>query len=200
MFSTLHSSDHNTVEFYMKTQISITTTKESISIMAPFSETNNKCFRSKGGKFDRPAGAWVFPVTPAVTDLITTLWGQPSQLVRIRVDESQITGGSEWMIGGYKLACRRHRDRAVEMPTGVRVEEGGWTDSGGSMKHPKPLCEGDSFALSIVVHRSFAEAHGHEIIAEDTDSIPETGSQLLEYTSDELLAELTRRGLITNEA
>lgn len=184
----------------MKTQISITTTKESISIIAPFAETNNKRFRSKGGKFDRPSGAWVFPVTPAVTELITTLWGLPSQLVRIRVDNSQITGSSEWMIGGYKLACRRHRDRAVEMPAGVRVEEGGWTDSGGSMKHPRPDCEGDFIILSVVVHRSFAEAHGHQIIAEDTDSMSETESRLIEFSNDELLAELTRRGLIANAA
>ena len=200
MFSSLRPSDPNTVNLYMKTLISITTIKESISIMAPFSETNNKRFRSKGGKFDRPSGAWVFPVTPAVTDLITTLWGIPSQLVRIRVDKSQITGSNEWMIGGYKLACRRHRDRAVEMPAGVQIEEGGWTDSGGSMKHPKPECDGDCITLSVVVHRSFAEAHGHEIIAEHSDSPSETSSRLHEFTDNALLAEATRRGLIADAA
>jgi hypothetical protein len=184
----------------MKTQINITTTKEFISIMAPFSETNNTRFRSKGGKFDRASGAWVFPVTSAVTSLITTLWGMPSQLVRIKVDDSQITGSAEWMIGGYKLACRRHRDRAVEMPTGVQVEEGGFTDTGGSVKHPKPLYEGDSITLSVVVHRSFADAHGLEIVAEDTDVVSETPNRLIGFTDDELLAEITRRGLIANAA
>lgn len=200
MFSTFHPSDPNTVEIYMRTQIAITNSKESINIMAPYSETNNKRFRGKGGKFDRQTGAWVFPVTPAVTELITTLWGIPSQLVRIRVDKSQITGSNEWMIGGYKLACRRHRDRAVEMPAGVQVEEGGWADSGGSMKHPKPECDGDCITLSVVVHRSFAEAHGLEIIAEDTDSQSEHVNQLAGFTDDELLAEATRRGLLIADA
>jgi hypothetical protein len=184
----------------MKSQIDITTTKECIRIVAPFSEANNKKFRSKGGKFDRTSRAWEFPATPTVTDLITTLWGTPGQLVRVRVERNQITEHSEWMIGGYILASRRHRDHAVDMPAGVQVEEGGWTDTGGSMKHPKPECEDDSITLSAVVHRSFAEARGLEIIAEDTDSQSEAVNLLAGFSDDELIAEATRRGLMIADA
>src|SRR5690606_1776022 len=57
----------------LKCQIAITRTEECIIIDAPYSNYNNKIFRSRGGKFEKGRG-WIFPSLPAVEEMIDNLW------------------------------------------------------------------------------------------------------------------------------
>ena len=64
------------------------------------------------------------------------------------------------------------------------------------MQYPCPTPEGDGITLSIVVHRSFAEALGLEIIEEDTGAAAEPASILSDIPDAAILAEAIRRGFI----
>jgi hypothetical protein len=179
----------------MKSQITITTLGDTLRIASPFSETNNKVYRSKGGKFDRENGSWVFANTDATREMIANLWGATSPLVRAKIDFTQIVTGMEWQVGGYKLAHRRDRDGPVEMAPGVRIESGAWRPSGGSRNCPMPACIADEITLSVIVFRSYAEANDLEIIDEDRGEDAEIDSALSGFSDEEIFREAKRRGV-----
>lgn len=180
----------------MKSQITITTLRDTVQIVSPYSEVNNKIFRSKGGKFDRDSAAWIFSNTQAIEEMIENLWGVTSQLVRAKIDQETIEMGKEWQTGGYKLAHRRDRDSPVEMAPGVRLESGAWKGSGGSVNHPMPACVDDEITLSVVVHRAYAEANDLEIIDEDCGDEPEIENGLSTFTDEEIYREAKKRRLL----
>lgn len=177
----------------MKTQIQISKSNGSISIVAPYSETNNAKFRNRGGKYDRSSG-WVFADAPASRELISELWGDESPLcvVRIPLGDAKSCGNQE-MLGGYVLASRRGRDYRVELADGVTLMEGSFCGSGGSVKNPCVTWDGD-VVLHVVVRRSFAERNNLTIVESEDQPVADS-NPLADYSDDQLLAEIKRRGL-----
>ena len=201
-------------------QVTITTSAETIKVVAPFSTKNNSAFRNRGGKFDNARG-WILPNTPTVQELIQELWGTSETLVWVRVQGGCITGHQIAQIGGYVIASRRERDKSVSMARGVQVEHGRWLSSGGSVKNPA-VTGSDDLTVKVLVRKDFAEANNLEIIEEmvpapvvpesplvfaivgktsdvtDTPATPapvEIENPLAGYSDDQIKTEFTRRGL-----
>jgi len=206
-------------------QVTITTSADTIKVVAPFSSKNNSAFRNRGGKFDRARG-WILPNTPTVQDLLQELWGTSETLVWARVQGGDITGRQIAQVGGYVIASRRERDKSVSMARGVQVENGHWFDSGGSVKNPA-VTGSDDLTIKVLVRKDFAEANKLEIIEEtvpapvvaesplvftlvgkdfDEANIDEVApaavpapvvveNPLANYTDEQIKAEFLRRGL-----
>jgi hypothetical protein len=189
-----------------KTQIEITSQGGTVSISAPYSESNNEIFRSRGGKFDRDSSSWTFSDSPSVAAMVSDLFGDDSSLVTVSLQGSDLTQygqgqfrevGNQWKLGGYVIGSRRFRDSRVESPEGVTLFEGNWESRGGSQKSPRVTSSGD-IVIHAVVRRCFAERHNLNIVGQEQEvptpePIQET-NPLAQYTDAQLIAELTRRG------
>ena len=174
----------------MKPQINITETIDKITVKCPYSLTNNRLFKEKGGRWDAVCKQWVFDRTATTMDMITELFGNPSQLVIARVPLDRITDyGKQLQVGGYVVATRYRHNTPVEVPIGVQVEKGHWQDMGGSPAEPRVTGDKD-MSITVVMHESYAKREKLEIIEHDT-----TPTNPLEYFEDnDLFEELHRRG------
>jgi hypothetical protein len=149
------------------TQITTTYTIDRIEIRGPYSEENNKRFRSIGGKFSRDLG-WQLPQSPASEDLISELFGKESETVVIEVPMNAgfPTYKQTLQMEGYVLASRRGRDTSVSLAPGVKVFSGSFTSRGGSAKSPA-VTWNEGTILHVAVRREFAESHEFAIVPDD---------------------------------
>lgn len=139
----------------MQTNISVESGK--IKVTGPYSETNNERWRNLGGKFI--GGGWVLPDNDTVREVIAGIFGAKSEEVEVLVPLFKVDGRrNAYQIGGYVLAQRRGRDRAVDMPDGVSLAAGGFPRSGGSVKNPSVNASDDT-VFRLVCRKSFAEAN-----------------------------------------
>lgn len=180
-------------------QLQFARSDQHVWILGPYNPANHKAYKLHNGTLDATKTSqgqkpWKFAATPATDEMIVGLFGERSPLACALLKDSDISKGeARWRIGGYLLAATEGRDRGVKIPTGVRLEQGSWLPSGGSMQYP--TIEDDGVVLSVVVRREFAERHGLEIIAEDASSQPAEISPLTRASNEDLLAECRRRGL-----
>jgi hypothetical protein len=174
----------------MKPQVIITETIDKITIKCPYSLTNNRIFKEKGGRWDAVCKQWVFDRTTTTMEMITQLFGDPRQLVIAKVPLDRITEyGKQWQVGGYVVATRYRHNSPVELPIGVQVEKGHWNDTGGNTADPRVTGDKD-LSITVVMYESYAMREKLEIIEHDT---PPTNP--LEYFGDsDLIEELHRRG------
>lgn len=174
----------------MKPQVIITKTKNGISISSPFSHSNNAIFRSKGGVWNPETKCWDFPNTAATLEMIEQLFGAMSPLARVRIPADAVTEeGNQWKVGGHVVGHRQHSDSPVAMPPGVQLAKGEWEKHGGTAAEPR-VTGSDDLVVTAVVHRSFAEREGLEVIAAEEDAV---WNPLAERSIEELEDELKRR-------
>jgi hypothetical protein len=174
----------------MKPQVIITKTKNGISISSPFSHSNNAVFRSKGGVWNPETKCWDLPNTTATLEMIEQLFGAVSPLTRVRIPANAVTEeGNQWKVGGHVVGHRQHSDSPVAMPPGVQVEKGEWKKHGGTAAEPR-VTGSDDLVVTAVVHRSFAEREGLEVISAEEDAV---WNPLADRSIEELEDELKRR-------
>ena len=144
----------------MQPQIKIKIADDTITIDAPYSATNNDIYRQKNGKYARNIG-WQFPDCRPVRKMLFELFGWQegcgvkeveltTEDVQHEYVESRDGNTAELLYKGYVIATRQGRDYKAQIPDGVIIDEGGFPDSGGSVKHPSvvPLT-GTTFVVAI---------------------------------------------------
>lgn len=143
----------------MNSQISISIDNDSITVVSPYSASNNVAFRELGGKF--VDGAWRLPDNDSSRARLAELFGAKSDEVDALVSADNLRGGVH-QIGGYVLAERRERDWGVRLATGVSLASGGFPSSGGSRANPSVSAHSGT-VYRLRCRRAFAEANGLEI-------------------------------------
>ena len=175
----------------MNIQIKIEETEQSIKLYAPYSLSNNKDYKSRGGKWDKDSSVWEFPKTEATQKMFAELFGAPSEIVTAKVEYKDIEVFENfWQIGGYVIASRRGRDYPAQVATGVQTTAGTFKRICGSVKNPAVGYSEDGLVFDLVCYRSFAEFKKLEI-----KSVDSTFNPLAAFTDDQILAEIKRRGL-----
>ena len=175
----------------MNIQIRIEETEQAIKLYAPYSPSNNKDYKSRGGKWNKDSSVWEFPKTEATQKMLTELFGAPSEIVTAKLEYADVEAiDNFWQCGGYVVASRRGRDYPVRIADGVQVTKGQFRDSCGSAKNPKVGDSSDGLEFSLVCYRSFAESKKLEIVSVDSSFNP-----LAAFSDAQLLAEIKRRGL-----
>jgi len=169
-------------------QLTVKTVEDKVEVTAPYSTANNNRYRGRGGSWT--GSAWSFKDIANVWVLITELFGVVkgenkvvTALVKPEGDRVDLL-----TVGGYVLAQRRDRDRAVDLKEGVEIISGEFSDYGGSRKNPMVTWSGE-LELSLVCTFKFAEEHDLEVIEE------KEVNPLAVYTDEELKQELERRAV-----
>ena len=147
-------------------------------------------FRRLAGKWDKAAGAWVFPATREA-ELRPMFGSGPAVTVRVRKDQLD-EAYQTYEIGAYVLASRRSRDHLADLFCDLIAGE--IPPSGGSVKNPAVKATDDA-VFECEVAESFAVARGLEIVQSETENSAVSASALADVTTDDLLAELARRGV-----
>ena len=157
-------------------QISIVRDGQNVTVVSPYSESNNSEFRARGGRYSKESG-WTFAASPATDKMLDELFGfdgVTGEAVTAIVPESAIDtryAGAPWQLDGYVLASRRGRDSRVETPDGVQLFEGRWASSGGSMKSPR-VTSSETVTLHVVMPKALAERHSLALVGEVPAAVP----------------------------
>jgi len=161
--------------------IQITEHDTKIRLRAPFSPDANDDYKRLGGKWDSDRRAWTFDVrdTDALRKILTEHFGCDDRgagqtvTVRVNLTEGYHGNDNEVRLFGRLLAHRRNRDADVVLGSGVILNEGYFSGSGGSMKYPD-IGKVDGIILEVrdvpATHTDLQGA-GIEIISEDAPNM-----------------------------
>lgn len=178
----------------MKTiiQIEILELLKLLAILGPYSENNNKDYKSLGGYFDKPNRRWLVPNDVPAKDKLVELFGDSSPSVIVSVTGQQLVScGAQLQHGGYVAASFDDRKNQVWLPDGVELVSGAW-DLAASTAAKTPCLTTPEAVIHFVARRDYADKHGLQIVEELPDA-PNTNS-LARYADGDLITELARRG------
>lgn len=169
-----------------------------IFIMTPYCDDVVATCRKWAGKFG--AGAWQVPAT-RLAEVQLVLGADLTDQVEVEVgtDEIEKYGdlGQQYRLGWYVLAGRRGRDDRADVYADLVAGE--IPACGGSMKHPLVNASDDA-RFRFWCARDFAVGLGLQIVTDPKSDEPEAthdySSTLATVPTNELLAELARRGCI----
>lgn len=116
-----------------------------VKVSAPYSTRFIPEYKARGGKFDYNERAWIFPDCLPIRNWLKDFWGYTPgcmtkfiEVTRAEWDHDDYEGRAETILPGtgYLLVSRNGRDRNAVLAPGCALVEGGFSPSGGSVKHP----------------------------------------------------------------
>ena len=164
---------------------------KKIVVNTPYcSDVVEQC-RKWAGKFEKGQG-WVLPLS-RLPDVQTMLGTDATDEVEVEVGQNDWKGYDQIRVGWFVLAGRRGRDVAADVYADLVAGE--IPSSGGSVKNPAVKASEDA-RFRLWVPRDFATAR-NLTVTEDPKAGQEqkTESPLAGFSTEELLAELNRRGV-----
>lgn len=143
----------------MNPQVSFKFEDGLIKVFAPYSTRLLPEYKARGGKFDYDARAWIFPDCHPVRYWIAEFWGyypgcgiKEIEVTEADWDSNDVYGRAETILPGtgYLLASRNGRDRHAVLTPGCALVDGGFSPSGGSVKHPAVAAQSGTAILVAV--------------------------------------------------
>jgi hypothetical protein len=164
-----------------------------ILVKTPYCEEVVACCRSWGGKFDKQAGGWVVAGT-RLSELEKLIGAAQSDLVEVEVGSADWRGYAQISVGWHVLAARRGRDYGADLYADMVA--GSLPSSGGSVKNPR-VAASDDARFRLWVPRDFAALLDLQVVTDPACDVPPAGiNPLAEFSDEEVLAEVRRRGLV----
>lgn len=145
----------------MQSQVNITINKDNqtIELKSPYCVWFLETYRAKNGKFDRNKKAWVFPDCQPIRDWLKEFFGwyegaNTKEIIvsRDNWEHDDKQGRAEIVLEnyGYLVAYRNGRDEQARTTEGCILLEGGFSPSGGSVKHPSvAVLQDTKFQLTV---------------------------------------------------
>lgn len=180
-----------------------------IAVDTPYNPEFIRRIKQAGGRWDASRRVWICDArdTDMVREIMRDVYGRddmPQEVVSVRVTvgEEQITA---WrgpvVLFGRTIASAFGRDSGARVGDGVAFSAGGAT-SGGTMKHWYTVIRpGSVFVVHDVPRAAVEQKLGwdddygtYEIIEPDTGD-GASDNHLAAYSTDDLIAELRRRGI-----
>lgn len=183
------------------TTVKITKTDTKVVLSTPYHPNLPSRAKALGGKFNPQNKTWVFDARDEqrVRDLAREIFGTDGSPITEPLVTVKFSGhmpGSEYWKFGRLIARRPGRDAEVQLGEGVVLVEGYFLGRNGSMRYP--VIGGEGTVLEI---RDVPLSMARRAIAEDSrfsiveDAPVAEHNPLAQFSNEELLAELERRGI-----
>jgi len=186
-----------------------------VMVESPYNPQFPAKARELGGKWT--GSEWQFDSRDEarVRELCVEIYGTdgtPQELVdvRVKLHPDRIVSADVWAMG-REICCRRSRDAAVSMGTGVVLIEGEFGESGGSRRYPEIKAnygkDPDRVVILEVrdVPRQLVDNFAHDQVElveiVDHEAADDAAAQFANVSDEMLIAALEQRGYkITKEA
>lgn len=179
------------------TNINITTEGNTLYLTAPYNPTANADYKGLGARWDGARKSWKFSAADLnpLREVLHDHFGyddRPIETVTVRValHGEYDRGDGDLEMFNRTLASRETRDARVKLAPGVRVVEGSFEGSAGSMRHPA-LGDLDGIVLEVRdVPAAHADLNDEDVTIQEAEELPDTELAALEAERATLIARL----------
>jgi hypothetical protein len=147
----------------LKQHVHVTIEGDKLSVVSPYYADFAKRAKALGGKWSATGKRWVFDsrIEPEVRKALLSCYGEdgsgPVECVTVRFDISEYKHNAILDNLGRVLCQRSGRDSPVRLGDGVAIVQGGFPESGGSMKYPSISAREGTILQIFDVPRVLAE-------------------------------------------